>query len=73
MIDMNPMVLSNILNKKSKKIDIDTLDQIANALHINLKELPDSAYISKLENENSYEEQGQYSFYYKDGLTRKVL
>ena len=72
MIDMNPMVLSNILNKKNKKIDIETLDQIANALHVDLQELFDTDYISKLQAETFYEEESDLHLeYYKEGLDEK--
>ncbi|MFA9396845.1 MAG: helix-turn-helix domain-containing protein [Clostridiaceae bacterium] len=39
MLDMNKMTISNILNGKSKKVDLDELCSIANVLDLTIDEL----------------------------------
>lgn len=72
MIGMEPIMLNNILNKKNKYIDIDTLEEISNVLDVDLKELFDIDYISKLQVETFYEgEIDSHLEYYKEGLDEK--
>lgn len=39
MLDMNPMSINNILNFKSKRVDLDELENIANVLDLTIDEL----------------------------------